>query len=92
MVSESLRLSIIMTMNRESGLDPSFAIKHVFKLRLGALIPMSVCLLVGWLVGRSVCLSSKNYKNNYKTLQNLPNHQTGIVMTDGGQPLTEDDL
>ena len=41
---------------------------------------------------------SSNYKlgrldkKNYKTLKNLPNHQRGIVMTDGGQPLTEDDL
>ena len=40
---------------------------HVFKLRLGALIPRSV----GWLVGLLVCWSSKNYKKNYKTLQNI---------------------
>ena len=35
----------------------------LFKLRLGALIPRSV--------GLSVCRSSKNYKKNYKTLQNI---------------------
>ena len=35
----------------------------VFKLRLGASIPRSV--------GLSVCRSSKNYKKNYKTLQNI---------------------
>ena len=48
----------------------------VFKLRLGASIPrsvgLSVCRSVGLSVCRSVCLSSKNYKKNYKTLQNIP--------------------
>ena len=34
------------------------------------------------LVGLSVCrFVLQNYKKNYKTLQNLPNHQRGIVMT-----------
>ena len=37
-----------------------------FKLRLGALIPRSVCLSVG--------LSSKYNKINNKTLQNITNH------------------
>ena len=37
---------------------------------------------VGQSVGRSVGQSSKNYQKNDKTLQNLPNHQRGIVMTE----------
>ena len=44
--------------------------KHIFKLRLGALIPRSVGPSVGPSVGRS----SKNYKKItklYKTLQNI---------------------
>ena len=44
---------------------------EIFKLRLGALIPRSVCLSVCLSVCRSVCRSSKNYKKYYKTLQNI---------------------
>ena len=43
-----------------------------FKLQLGALIPRSV----GRSDGLLVCRSSKNYKKNYKTLQNLTKHQS----------------
>ena len=41
-----------------------------FKLRLGALIPRSVCRSVGRSVGRSVL---QKYKKIYKTLQNITN-------------------
>ena len=44
---------------------------ELFKLRLGALIPRSVCLSVGWSVGWSVGLSVlQKLQKNYKTLQN----------------------
>ena len=46
----------------------------LFKLWLGALIPMSVGLLVCPLV----CLSSKNYKKNYKTLQSITKQQAQL--------------
>ena len=43
-----------------------------FKLRLGALIPRSVCLSVCLSVCRSVC--PPKITKNYKTLQNLSKH------------------
>ena len=44
----------------------------VVKLRLGALIPRSVCLSVCRSVGRSVC--PPKITKNYKTLQNFTKH------------------
>ena len=52
----------------------------LFKLRLGALIPTSVCRSVCLSFCRSGCPSSKNYKKLqnftklYKTLQNFTKH------------------
>ena len=45
---------------------------HVFKLRLGALIPRSV----GWLVG-----PPNITKKNYKTLQNIKKHYKSLKST-----------
>ena len=70
-------LSLMKTVKEASAVCQSFLDGVViFKLRLGALIPRSVCWLVGRSVCRSVCLSSKNYKKIiklYKTLQTLQN-------------------
>ena len=51
--------------------------KQFFKLRLGALIPRSVCLSVCRSVGRSVLQKLQNFTKHCKALQNILEDRQG---------------